>query len=205
VTPERRPFVVGSVATELLEPPEAYRDSFAARRSLLCPEAIEPGFLAILRNLCNRGSFAPDTVEKLGDREVEQPQRAGGAITLALQRAGLLRWIEAATGCGPLARTDGRVVQTRANNHDQLDWHDDLNDPQRRLALTISLTEAPYCGGAFELRNARTREVLTSYRHNEAGAMLVFDVARDLEHRVLPVTGGGPRRVYTGWFFRASA
>lgn len=205
MTPERRLFVVGRVATELLEPAEACRDSFEACRSLVCPEAIELGFLAILRNLCNRSSFVPDTVENLGDREVERPRRAGGALTLALQRAGLLRWLEVATGCGALARVDGRVVQTRPNNRDQLDWHDDLNDPARRLAVTINLTETPYCGGAFELRDARTRELLTTHHHTDPGAMLVFDVARDLEHRVLPVTAGGPRRVYTGWFYKAPA
>lgn len=146
-----------------------------------------------------------DSVEGLGDREVESPQRAGGAITLALKRAGLMRWIEEATGCGPLVRVDGRVVQARANNHDQLVWHDDLNEPERRLAVTVNLSEAPYEGGRFELRHAGTKEMLTEHLHDAPGALLIFEVARELEHRVLPVTSGGPRRVYTGWFFREAA
>ena len=32
------------------------------------------------------------------------------------------------------------------------------------------------------------------------GAMLIFEVSRRCEHRVHPLTGGGPRRVFTGWF-----
>lgn len=201
--PDRRPFVIGATATELLEGPETVRERFAVRRSILCRAAFEPGFLSALRGLCERGSFVADTVEKLGDREVEQPQRAGGAITLALQRAGLMRWLESATGCGALTRVGGRVIQARANNHDQLDWHDDLYDPQRRLAVTVNLSEAPYEGGLFELRDVRTREMLTVHHHAAPGDLMIFDVAADLEHRVLPVTAGGPRRVYTGWFFKA--
>src|SRR5262249_18015779 len=103
VTPEARPFVIGAAATELLASPQSFRDQFARHRSILCAGAIESGFLKTLRDLCNRGHFAPETVEKLGEREVEQPQRAGAAITLSLRRLPFMRWFEAATGCGPLA------------------------------------------------------------------------------------------------------
>lgn len=205
MTPDPRPFVIGAASTEILEPAENFRSRFATARSILCPEAIEPRFLATLSGLCDRGSFVPDTVENLGDREVERPQRAGGAITLALRRAGLMRWIEAATSCGPLASVEGRVVQARPNNHDRLDWHDDRHDPRRRLAVTVNLTESPYEGGLFELRTVHGHDVLTTHHHAAPGTMLVFDVAPDLEHRVLPVAAGGPRRVYTGWFIRAAA
>lgn len=203
MTPDDRPFVIGAAATELLAPPAAYRAHFAAHRSVLCADAFEAGFLDTLRRLCNRGAFEPESVEGLGDREVEAPQRAGGAITLALQRAGLMHWLEAVTDCGPLGKVDGRVIQARPNNHDQLDWHNDLYDPRRRLAVTVNLTETPYEGGLFELRTVRDRETLAAHHHSAPGDVMIFDVAPDLEHRVLPVTAGGPRRVYTGWFFRA--
>jgi len=202
-TLDRQPFVIGATATELREPAEAFRERFATCRSIVCRNAIEPSFLGTLRSLCSRSAFVPDSVPKLGTREVERPQRAGGAITLVLQRSALLRWLEDASGCGPLGAVEGRVVQARPNARDQLDWHDDLHDPARRLAVTIDLTEAPYQGGLFELRDAGSRALLTTHRHVEPGTMLVFDVAPGLEHRVLPVTSGGPRRVYTGWFFKA--
>lgn len=203
MTREARPFTIGATTTQLLQPPEAARDEFVRRRSILCRDAIEAGFLATLQGLCRRGRFVPDSVEGLGDREVEQPQRVGGAISLALQREGLKHWLEAATACGPLGRVEGRVIQARANGHDQLTWHNDLQDPRRRLAITINLSETAYEGGLFELRTVATREMLTEHLHADPGTVLVFDISRDLEHRVLPLTGGGPRRVYTGWFFRA--
>jgi hypothetical protein len=202
---DRRPFVIGTSATKLQAPSHAYREQYKSRRSFLCENAFDSAFLAALLDLCDRGSFAPDSVEGLGDREVERPQRAGGAITLALRRANLMRWLEGATGCGQLTTADGRVIQARANNHDQLVWHNDLNEPLRRIGVTIGLSDAPYEGGMFELRHARTKKVLVSYRHDVAGTALIFDVSPDLEHRVLPITAGGRRRVYTGWFFRRDA
>ena len=54
----------------------------------------------------------------------------------------------------------------------------------------------------FELRDVRNDKLLLQYRHAALGAALIFDVARGLEHRVLPLISGGPRRVYTGWFFK---
>jgi hypothetical protein len=152
--------------------------------------------------LCREGGFEPDEVAGLGHREIENPQRAGRTISLALKRAELIDWIERATGCGPLETVEGRVVRARANNHDQLLWHDDLDNARRRLAITINLSEHSYEGGVFELREKRSHTLLASHRHIEAGTALIFDVAYDIEHRVLPVTSGGPRCVYTGWFFR---
>jgi hypothetical protein len=195
-------FAVGAYRTALLASPEAAAAEFSKHRAIACAGAIEPDLLATLMRFCRDGHFEPDEVAGLGHREVEKPQRAGGTISLALKRVVLIDWIERATGCGPLETVEGRVVRARANNHDQLLWHDDLDDPKRRLAITINLGEHAYEGGLFELREKRTEKLLASHLHLEPGTALIFDVAYDIEHRVLPVTSGGPRCVYTGWFFK---
>jgi hypothetical protein len=195
-------FAVGAYRTALLASPEDVAGEFSKHRVIACAGAIEPGLLASLMRLCREGSFEPDEVVGLGHREVEKPQRAGGTLSLALKRAELIDWIERATGCGPLGAVEGRLVRARANNMDQLLWHDDLDDPRRRLAITINLSERAYEGGVFELREKRSEKLLATHLHAEPGTALIFDVAYDIEHRVLPVTSGGPRCVYTGWFFR---
>jgi len=196
-------FAVEPYRTALLATPEAITAEFSKHRAIACSNAIEPGLLATLMRLCREGSFAPDEVEGLGHREVESPQRVGLSISLALKRGNLIDWVERVTGCGPLETVEGRVVRALANNHDQLLWHDDLDDPRRRLAITINLSEQTYEGGLFELREKSSRTLLASHHHLEPGTALIFDVAYDIEHRVLPVTSGGPRCVYTGWFFKA--
>jgi hypothetical protein len=42
--------------------------------------------------------------------------------------------------------------------------------------------------------------MLRRFKHDQPGTALVFEVRPQLEHRVLPLTAGGPRRVFTGWF-----
>ena len=198
-------FAVGAFRTALLASPEAVAAEFSKHRAIACAHAIEPDLLASLLRLCREGHFEPNEVEDLGHREVENPQRAGRTLTHVLKRADLIGWVERATGCGPLETVEGRVVRARANNHDQLLWHDDLDEPRRRLAITINLSEHGYEGGLFELREKRTEKLLATHRHLEPGTALIFDVAYDIEHRVLPVTAGGPRCVYTGWFFKGAA
>lgn len=41
---------------------------------------------------------------------------------------------------------------------------------------------------------------LLAHHHNKPGTVLIFAVRPDLEHRVTPLTSGGPRRVFAGWF-----
>ena len=169
-----------------------------------CPDLFDSRLLDKLLDRCGSASFAEDQVDRIGTREIEAPQIVGPTINVLLNRAPLLRWVEAATGCGPLDRVEGRLVQTRANGTDGLDWHADTFDPLRRLAMTIDLSPARFEGGHFELRDARSREILFAHRHDRSGCAVIFDVAGGLEHRVLPVGGGGPRRVFTGWFMAPS-
>jgi hypothetical protein len=193
-------FRVGMAKTELLEQPETLREGFARDRALLCHEAIGPDMLGLTMRLIDQASFEPQEVEKLGDREVEAPERAGPALVLALRRSNLLEWLDRATGCGPLDAVMGRVVQARAGHGHRLSWHDDRQEPRRRLAVTINLGAEPYEGGLFEIRRKKTHEPVFAHRHTEAGTALIFDVARDIQHRVQPVTAGGPRRIFAGWF-----
>jgi hypothetical protein len=196
------PFTIGASRTLIGDDQGRAAESFARRSAFHCAGALDPAFMAMLSKICQRAQFAPDVVDKVGHRELETPNIAGAALTLALKRASLMRWIEDATGCGPLDSIGGRVARMRPGADDHLAWHNDLNEPGRRLAITINLSRQPYEGGEFELRAVATGEVLLRHKHDEPGSALVFDVSPRLEHRVLPVTAGGPRLVYAGWFTR---
>lgn len=177
------------------------RAAFAARRAIVCPGLMEPGLLAGLTAACDRATFVAEPVEGLGHREVERPPVVGTAVSLALRRPALLEWLEAVTGRGTLTRVEGRVVQTRARAGDELAWHDDLNGGgDRRLGVTLCLGNAPYEGGAFEMRGRPGSEPLVLFKHDTPGTALIFEVSSRCEHRVHPLVSGGPRRVFAGWF-----
>lgn len=196
-------FRIGITGTELLQPPEAALAGFAGTRTLECREALDPALLALVMRQLDQGDFEPQHVEKIGHREIESGSRAGAGLMLALKRRNLLDWLERVTGCGPLGAVTGVVTQARAGATHQLGWHDDREDIRRKLAVTINLGTAPYEGGLFEIRRKITREPLFEHRHTEPGTALIFQVSPDIQHRIHPITAGGPRRIFAGWFLAA--
>ncbi len=173
-----QPVTVGSLRTEVLSTPEDYALIFARDRVLLCGDLIDPDSLNNLIEHCRHGGFVADYVDHLGSRKIESPPRVGGILTLVLSRPPFLCWREAVTGCGSLTRVDGRVIQARANGVDALDWHD---DPARRLAITINLSDGAYDGGTFELCNVASQRMLATHRPDRPGSALIFDVADDID------------------------
>lgn len=194
-------FHVGLTKTVVFGNAEA-RQQFLQFRGVHIQQAIEAPFLAALQQICELEQFVSSQTEP-GHREVELHQRAGRALNLALNRPVLLRLLEDITTCGPLSSIKGCVVQTFPRPGDELTWHDDLNQRDRRLALSINLGNS-FEGGVFELRKKKG-DMLMRHRHTTTGSALIFEVNRRVEHRVLPLLSGGPRRVYTGWAFRKLA
>ena len=196
-----RPFVIGAARTEILAPPLAWSNRFAEERAIVCPDVFEPALLDRLLGVARRSHYREEDVSRLGTRQVEAPQTLGTMLTLLLRRANLMAWLEQVTGTAGLAGVEGHVVQTRAGG-DALDWHDDRNKPGRALGVTISLIDSEFSGGAFEMRRVGAPESVRTFQHARPGTALIFAIGRDVEHRLLPLASGGPRRVFAGWFMR---
>lgn len=194
-------FMIGRTATDCIAEAEAAQSRFDADRALLARPGIAPDMLAAIDALAARTRFVAQPVTDLGHRHVEQPELAGTAVKLALVRPPFLRWVEAATGCGPIAKVEGMLVETRPGGGDHLDWHRDTMI-DTALGLTIHLGSDPYDGGAFELRDVGGSEPRFRHAQAERGDVLLFDVDHRYEHRVMPVRSGAARRVFTGWFIR---
>jgi 2OG-Fe(II) oxygenase superfamily len=197
-------FTIGKTATVVTAEVDASRARFGVQRALLARPGVAPELLSAIDALAARSRFVPQPVVELGHRHVEQPEIAGTAVKLALMRPTFLRWVEAVTGCGAIDRIDGRLVETRPGGEDQLDWHrDTIIDTA--LGITIHLGDQAYDGGAFELRDVDTSDMRFRHAGAQRGDVLLFDVDHRYEHRVMPVTSGAARRVFTGWFIRAHA
>lgn len=198
-----RPFSIGSGQTDVLAEPAHWAARFAEDGAIVCPDVFEPDLFDRLFAAVGSARFRPDCVAGLGTREVEDPQRVGSILNVLLQRSSLFHWLEVVTGQTGLIGAEGRLVQTRAGNDgDQLGWHNDLENYRRALGITISFSDAPFAGGMFEMRDVGDQESRIGFKHDRPGTALIFQLGNALEHRVLPVSEGGPRRVYTGWFLR---
>ncbi len=196
-TPEY--FSIGMVNTACAPDPGPAREQFAQQHALLARPGIERALVERFGQAAAALTFISDPVEDLGHRWIEKPHRLGAAIELALSRRPLLDWLEVVTGCGAISHIEGRVVETRPGGEDGLTWHTDTFD-RALLGLTLHLADCTYEGGAFELREAENS--VTTFVHDaaQAGDITVFDIDPRYHHRVLPVTGGTARRVFTGWF-----
>ncbi|MES1973390.1 MAG: 2OG-Fe(II) oxygenase [Pseudomonadota bacterium] len=179
--------------------------ALAERPAIVLTGLLAPEFRRMLDPALRR-PFVEQRVEGLpGMRQVEPGiQPASRALELALRRAPLLRWLERVAGCGPLIRVEGEVAEHRPGGEDYLSWHQDMHKPGRKLALVIDLSDARYEGGIFELRDRQSKQLLIRHHHDQPGSALLFRIDENLEHRVLPVRSGGPRRVFACGFHGAA-
>lgn len=205
MTEAGRPVSVGSQSTDISGSPVPWRTLFEQQRHFVCPHIIDPQLLSTLVARCDEAEFVHESV--IGSSEIEAPPRIGLMLGLLLSRAPLLRWLEAATGCRPLVRCVGRIDRMRTGEDHRIPWHDDheADNPMRALSIVINLSGASFGGGEFQLRRKGETHKLADFRHEQDGTAIFFDVGSGLEHRVRPVTEGGPRRVFAGWFSAADA
>jgi hypothetical protein len=110
-----------------------------------------------------------------------------------------LEFIEALTGCGHLGSFLGKVYRIEPGQNHYDSWHDDVTD-DRKIALSINLTEKPYSGGILEIRESGSKRVLNSVTNTGFGDAIIFPISDELEHRRTTVFGGVPKTAFAGWF-----
>jgi hypothetical protein len=195
---------IDAAVTHIDDSPEMtarVRTAFANGDAVILPSAFAPAFLQTILTVCRRGAFATETIDRIGWRTVEERDVAGAAMRFALERPAFLRWVEAVAGCEPLTRLSGVVAEMAADTGQELGWHNDRTDEtrDRRLAVTVHLSDAPYEGGHFEMRDERSGQMRVRAGALPPGSVMLFRIDGTLRHRVNRVTSGGPRRVFAGW------
>ncbi|MEO8259981.1 MAG: 2OG-Fe(II) oxygenase [Acidobacteriota bacterium] len=197
--------VIGAASTRIDGAPAVLaraRAAFADAGAITLPSALEPAFLRTVLTVCRRGPVVPEQIGQIGWRTVEERDTAGFALRFALERPAFVRWLETATGGETLRRLAGVVAEIGAGTGQELGWHNDLHEGAlgRRLAVTIHLSDEPYDGGVFEMRDEASGRLLVRTGALPPGSIILFRIDQRLRHRVTPVTSGGPRRVFAGWF-----
>ena len=81
-------------------------------------------------------------------------------------------------------------------------WHDDIQPSEGRLVgMSLNLSEFPYEGGHFKIKNKSSKEVFREVSYKDWGTAHIFRIDPALHHKVEAVTGEQPRIAYAGWFF----
>jgi Rps23 Pro-64 3,4-dihydroxylase Tpa1-like proline 4-hydroxylase len=180
-----------------------WKSAMSQDKAARLPCVFQPDFSELMRSICDAASLVEEKVEGVGKRWIEPLDRVGKVLSHVLSDQGVLAWVGEVGDRGTVSHVSGKLASYSAENSSFLDWHDD-NFEGRRIAIVIDLSEHAFEGGEFEMRMRGASDPHFRHRLQGFGTGLIFRVAEDVEHRLLPVTAGGPRRTFAGWFFSLS-
>ena len=128
----------------------------------------------------------------------DEGDKAGALLFLLLNDAELFKLVRTITACRRIGRFEGDLVRTPPGPEHSESWHGDIFG-HGMVSMTIDLSGQPHRGGALELRDRHSHELLHRGETSPGDALLVR-VAPFLQQRVTAVEGHAPRTVYGGRF-----
>lgn len=197
---------IGASTTVIETDPDAdaaAAEAFAQQCGLVLPDLLEPDALRPIERAWRSETFVADDFS-VGERTKSSAPMGRALLNLLLSRAPLPQWIAKVAGLAVTpVEAKGDITQLHAGANHRLDWHND-GGARRLLGVTVALGDVPYEGGRFDIKRKGEDDILLSHVHAVPGTALIFRIAPNIVHRVTPVTAGGPRTVYAGWYFSAA-
>jgi hypothetical protein len=179
------------------------RAQFASHGGIRLPGLLAPGVIGYVNQRCGPAAFMPRDLGPLGIQLRCIDATLETAVMLAMNRAPLLELLEGVTARSPIRSIGGHIARLAPDSNQQLTWHDDGNEDDRVLGLSVHLSNEAYRGGLFQLRTKHDRETCWEMANTGCGDAIVFTVNPAFEHRVTPVTGVAARTVFAGWAMKS--
>jgi len=111
----------------------------------------------------------------------------------------LFKIIQTITACEPIGCFQGRVYRMIPNSGHYDSWHTDFGE-DRLLALSLNLGKESYEGGLLQIRHDGVINSLIEAPNPHFGDAVLFQISRELRHRVTNVEGNVPKTAFAGWF-----
>ncbi len=192
------------------------RQRFAAQHCLLLPGILEPYLFNTVRTHLASAIFAERVHEGIGSELSAGPGPAPTILEFLFNQPSVLRFVEAVCDQPAIGCFAGRVYRMVPATGQNFSWHDDFDelperlpdletDPEPRgrlIALSLNLSEQPYCGGLLQIRERSSGKIVHEVQNTGLGDALLFRLAPTLEHRVTDVTGTAAKTALAGWFHR---
>lgn len=181
---------------------KSYRQLFTTHRYLQIPNFLDSKSVATLRKILNKSKvverkLSQNEYGQIGSELASVDPQLHGLIHFFLNNASLLKLIESITNKS-VGHFAGRTYKMLADSDHGLHWHDDLRKG-RQVAMSLNLSNR-YSGGHLELRRKGTKKLLADIHNARPGSLLIFEVNKNLEHRLTPITGKYPKIAVAGWF-----
>ena len=186
------------------------RAEFAEKKCVVLRSLIEERLLRKILDGIESAQFYANSHRSGGDQEfatdltVRENALPLHLINLLLNNRVLFESIEQITGCPSIGNFGGRIYKNLPNDDHHLEWHDDMDDSARLVAISVNLSTNRYGGGVFQIREKSSRKIFREVECQNAGDAHIFHISPLFEHRVTPTEGKHPRIAAAGWFFSGS-
>jgi hypothetical protein len=180
------------------------RDEFRHRHAVVVPGLFGAALLAEVQAELDRAPFEQRDYDGLaGELALDESVPLVARLLFLVNDPSLYRTVESITGARPVVRFDGRIYRRVATPEHYDNWHDDLEDLNHLVTMSVNLGSEPYGGGVLHMRRKGTHEPVAEVHNTGPGDALFFRIAPDLQHRVESVTAG-VKTALAGWFSKGS-
>lgn len=177
----------------------ALREEFATSHSLKLPGFLGSDILSLIFGKIHSGDFETTSFGEFS-LELTVMQNVGvHSLQLLLNDNRVRGVMEQITGCSPLRYFSGRIYRLVPDAGHLSEWHDDAAG-DRRVGISINLSDQAYEGGCFEIRYQGKEHPLRSLPNQTLADAILFRIDRTLEHRVSAVTGASSKTAFAGWY-----
>lgn len=177
------------------------REEFASGHVIRIPRLLSDEIVGRLQARLAAGRWVEKIHPGIKKELVLDDPKATHVLHFLTNNAEFLDAIRRITGYPDIANFRGRIYRMVPGLEHNDSWHDDINEKEQRLVgMSINLGSPAYTGGLFEIRRCDSESPLQSIANTVAGDALLFNISRDLRHRVTSLGAGEPKTAFAGWF-----
>lgn len=189
----------GTVFSGTRENVERLAAQFRTQHYVRLYQLLEPTLLDLVCRGLEQASFQLRVYEGLCKDLWPDDTRTTTFLNFLCNNQNLFEIVEAITGCGHLGCFVGKVYRMVPHQGHTDSWHDDVIN-ERKVALSINLSPKIYRGGILQIRDCRSKKILSRIASTGFGDGVIFRIADHLEHRRTDVQGDVPKTAFAGWF-----
>jgi hypothetical protein len=176
------------------------KETFERQHWLRLPQLVSPDLLRIVHDRLDHHAFALYEHQGIGKELVSSPGTALSLLMFLANDQRLFDLIGRITGHdNDIQCFTGRVYRMDPGSDHYDSWHDDLTG-HRLIAMSLNLATESHQGGRLQIRDRSSKRILQEVSNTTHGDAIIFQLARELQHRVTSVDGAAPRVAFAGWF-----
>jgi hypothetical protein len=179
---------------------ESLRRCFERQHYLMLKDFLDPHIISLILPFLGPAEYVPAKYEHVGSELRMEPNPALDILSFLANDVKLFDLVQTITGCGSIGCFQGRVYKLIPDPLHNFEWHNDLQEPIRLVAMSVNLTEGMFRGGVLQIREVRSGKITAEVANVGFGNAVLFGISDDLEHRVTGIEGDTPRVSFAGWF-----